>query len=462
VSVRIVAGVCLPLAGLVAWVYAQDYRARRHLEEARRAIERRNFSEASRQLERCLEIRPKRAANQFLAARTARRADAFDQAQEHLTKAEQLGWDPEAVRLERFLLQAQQGELPEGVERSLQQRSRRGPKDPEAPMILEALTKFYLQRLKAAQARDCLKRWRQLEPENIDMLLWEGWLWQEDADPVKALQHFERAVQLDPDNNEAVFRLAQLLLSTNQPRKVVGSYEQLRTRLPGQPAILLGLSKCRIELHELDEAKQLLDEILNDSRFAEVLGPTGQGPPRLPEQLDPATRAWLDQLMRLAPYDLRRPSYLHSMYAEALVERSKIAIQEEDDAQAESWLRQAVQIQPTHREAILKLWQCLEKRGRLDEAQQYRAQWQQLKDREVRAKELVRRSMNAPPDPNALCELADVLLTIGHEAEALAWLEIALRKDPRHQRTRQLLQEYHDRTGDPMAAGILHSVGATR
>jgi tetratricopeptide (TPR) repeat protein len=456
--VRIVGGLCLPLVGLAAWVYVGDYRARRYLEAARQAIARGNFPEANRQLARCLDIRPRSAANQFLAAQTARRADAYAEAEEHLTRAEELGWDAEAVRLERHLLRAQQGELSEATEKYLQTRARRGSQDPAAPLILEALTRFYLQRLKAAQARECLQRWRQLEPENIQVILWEGWLLQEDARPAIAFQHFERAAELDPENDEACFRLAELLFTTHQPQKTVSYYEQLQARLPGQPAIVLGLAKCRIQLGQIVEAKQLLDELLQDGRFAELLGPSYQGRPRLPEQLAPATRAWVLQAMQLAPYDQRRPRYLPSLYAQALIERSKLALQENEDAQAESWLRKAQQIEPHHQEALLKLSQCLEKRGQLDQAEQYRAQWQHLKDQHARARELIRRSANSHQDADSLCELAETLLAIGRDAEALAWLEIALRKDPRHQRTRQLLQQYHDGTGDPLAAGILQSV----
>ena len=462
--VRVVAGVCLPLAGLAAWMYAQDYRARRHLEEARRAIEHRNFPEASRQLERFLEIRPKNAANQFLAARTARRADAYDQAQEHLTRAEQLGWDPEAVRLENVLLRAQRGELSEAVEDYLDQRTRRGLQDPEALLILEALTKTYMQKGNYVEARDCLKRWLELEPENPQTLTWGGWLWLKDSNPTRALEQLERAVQLDPENDEARLRLAEVQFRTLQAEMAIANYQRLRQRLPGQPAVLLGLASCHMELVELPEAKPLLDEVLNDGRFAEILGPSRQGRRRLPEELSPGTRAWVGQAMQLAPYDLRHPSYLPSLFVEALVGRSKIALQEDDDARAESWLRQAAQIKPVDREAILKLWQCLEKRGQLEEAQKYRAQWQRLGEQLARVKDLIphHKFANSSLDSNVRCELAETLLALGHETAGLAWLETVLRQDPRHERARKLLADYVEQTGDPMAAGLLQSVSMTR
>jgi tetratricopeptide (TPR) repeat protein len=450
------------LLGFGVYVYVQGQRARRHLEEAERALERRNFSQAGQHLDQYLQIRPRSAAYQFLAARTFRRADAYDQAEEHLNRAQQLGWDPEAVELERLLSRAQQGDMTDAVEKDLHGRTRRESDRSDAPLILEALTKAYLQTSKSALASDCLSRWRELEPENIQMVIWRGWLLRKQGDPFAALDHFERAVQLDPENDEARMHLADLLLITLEPRKASEHFERLREQLPGQPAVLLGLANCRTELVQPAEAEQLLDELLNDARFAEILGPSLHGQRRLPETLSAETRTWVRQAVHLAPYNLRVPSYLPYLYAAALTARAKIALQEGDLGRAEAWLRQAVVLNPADRDANLKLWQCLERRGLREEAQTYEARCKALNEKHQQTEQMLRQVQVSDRDPDLRCQLGETLLELGRDPEALRWFESALRKDPRHGRTRKALQAYYDRSGDLMAAGILRNFPATR
>jgi tetratricopeptide (TPR) repeat protein len=452
--------VLLGLAVYGVYLHNQAQQARQHLEEAERALEGRQFGQAGQYLERYLQIRPRNAASQFLAARTFRRADVYDKAEEHLDRAEQLGWDRKAVHLERLLLRAQQGDMPEAAEKALWDLLQREPGRAEVPLILEALAKTYLQMLKPVQAMDCLRRWHALEPENVQMLMWRGWLFQDD--PVAALDYFERAVQLDPDNEEARMLLADQLLTSAQPAKAGEQYERLREQLPGQPAVLLRLARCRIELHQPAEAKQLLDDLLNDGRFAEVLGPSRQGQRRLPEPLSPPTRAWVQQALHMAPYNLRVPSYLPSLYAQALLARAQISLQENDPHSAEGWLRESVLLNPADQEANLKLSQCLEKQGKHAEAQTYRARWQSLKDQDQQAGELMERAKLSGRDPDLRCRLGELLLRLGRERDALHWFETALRQDARHERTRQLVQQYYDQSGDPMALSMLRSFAPAR
>jgi tetratricopeptide (TPR) repeat protein len=452
--------VLLGLVGYGLYVHNQSQQARHHLEEANRALERRNFSQAGQHLDRYLQIRPRSARYQFLAARTFRRADLYDHAEEHLNRAQQLGWEPAAVNLERLLIRAQQGDMPITAEKALWDLLQGEPGRVEVPLILEALAKTYLQMLKPVQAMDCLRRWHALEPENVQMLMWRGWLLQDD--PVAALDYFERAVRCDPDNEEARMLLANLLLTSTKPAEASEHFECLREQLPGQPAVLLGLARCRTELVQPAEAKQLLDEILNHGRFAEILGPSLQGQRRLPVDLSSETRLWVEQAVHLAPYNLRVPSYLPSLYAQALVARSQIAILENDTARAESCLRKAVVLNPTDPEASLKLCECLQKQGHHEEGQTYRARWQRLKDQDQRAVELLQQVKLSGQDPDLRCQLGETLLELGRDRDALHWFENALRQDPRHQRAHQLLQQYCDGCGDPMAVGILRSFSTAR
>src|SRR5207249_2930700 len=83
--------------------------ARYHLHAAQRALERYDLDEAQHHLDRYLKVHPGSAAAHLLAAQTARRRDAYPEAEQHLTVCTKLGGMTEASALERLLLSAQQG-----------------------------------------------------------------------------------------------------------------------------------------------------------------------------------------------------------------------------------------------------------------------------------------------------------------------------------------------------------------
>ena len=80
-----------------------------HYQRAVSAIDRRDFAEARRHLAICLKEWPNSAQTRFLAARTARRAGEWKEAQQLLKDSERLGWVPSAIDLERGLLAVRLG-----------------------------------------------------------------------------------------------------------------------------------------------------------------------------------------------------------------------------------------------------------------------------------------------------------------------------------------------------------------
>jgi Tfp pilus assembly protein PilF len=146
--------------------------------------------------------------------------------------------------------------------------------------------------------------------------------------------------------------------------------------------------------------------------------------------------------MHLAPYNLRVPGYLPTLYAKVLVDRAQLAVQENDPARAEAWLREAVTLNPADPKAHLALCHCLEKQGKNEEAQTYRKRWQRLKDQDERAGALLGQLKHFGQDADLRCQLGETLLELGSDRDALHWFENALRLDPRHERTRKVLQQY--------------------
>src|SRR5207302_3618447 len=63
-------------------------------------------------------------------------------------------------------------------------------------------------------------------------------------------------------NSGARQRLAEFLLATTDSTAALGHFEYLRRQDPGNPALLLGLARCRRRQGQTDEAKRLLDDLL--------------------------------------------------------------------------------------------------------------------------------------------------------------------------------------------------------
>src|SRR5258706_9075139 len=96
-----------------------------------------DFDEARQQLVQCLKVWPFSRATHLEAARMARKAGAFDQAERHLLAARKRGGEPEAINMEHLLLRAQRDDLA-SVEGELVARLEQN--HPDAVLILEVLT----------------------------------------------------------------------------------------------------------------------------------------------------------------------------------------------------------------------------------------------------------------------------------------------------------------------------------
>jgi tetratricopeptide (TPR) repeat protein len=436
----------LSVIGLGGYILYYYYQARGPLEDANRAIKRRDFVEAGKHLDKYLELRPDSPAVQFLAARTARRAGAYDKAEEHLAKAQKLGWTPEAIELERLMLAAQRGEISEDGEKYLHSFTQKQPEHEDVPIILEALTKGYMKSFKLFAANQCLDRWLEREPGNVQALLWRGWVRGHLNNHSGALEDYERAVEAAPDDVEARMRLADSLVANLQYQQAFEHYQRLHECLPDQPDVLLGLAVCREGLGQPEQAKQLLDQLLNDKRFAEILGPKPVVPLRLPAQLSPETVAWVRQCLQYAPLEMRQPDYLLSIYTGALFKRGELALRAKDYKRGEECLKLVVKLAPYNPLANERLALCLEQHGNKDEAKKYRAKAEALKEQMKKFQELSEQIARVQRDPDLRCQIGELLLQMGNAVEGLRWLESALRDDPQHERTRQVLEEYDRQT----------------
>jgi tetratricopeptide (TPR) repeat protein len=338
-----------------------------HYRAARQAIERRDFEEAHAHLALCLEIWPRSGETHFETARAARRAGRYADAERHLKICKELKRD-----------------------------------HPDSVLILEALAQGYLKNYDLIRAIECLSLWLDKGPANVQALIWRGDAYERMRRLDVAIADYRQAVELDPDNEDARRLLGASLLSSHHAVDAVAHFEWLYARRPGDPAIILGLGRCKYEIGQSEEALRLLDLALEAN-------------PRDPQ---------------------------------ALGERGKLALQLGDVAKAESCLRKAADLAPYEEEIVFSLVSCLEQQDKAQEAKTWRARLTQIEADLDRMKEVMQKIRLAPQDPTLRLEAGKLLIQNGQDQEGLRWLDSALQQDSAHGPTRDFLAQYFEKRGD--------------
>jgi tetratricopeptide (TPR) repeat protein len=380
---------------------APQARAWHHLRAAQSDLEHFRAAPARAHLRVCLEVWPSSARTHLLAARAARMAGAFDEAEEHLRQAQRLGQlPPEDVAFEWALYRAARGDLDE-VDQYLEARARKNPG--EVPLICEALTRGYLCTFRTLGAVGCADRWLRLQPDCLAALALRGKVWLAAHAADKGLPDLQRAVAGDPADAEARRDLALALLETRQDEKALPHLEHLRALRPGDPDILVRIARCHQTLGRTEEALALLDAVLAE----------------------------------------------HPRHGLALATRGQMALAAERFSEAEKWLRQAVEVVPQDHQAQWALYRALVQQGKKAEAGAQRGRAQQAEDRAEKLGEITTRKMSQRPhDPALHAELGVLLIQTGQKEVGKGWLESALGLDPGCRPAHAALADYYEAEGD--------------
>src|SRR5262249_41620054 len=113
---------------------------------------------------------------------------------------------------------------------------------PEAPLVLEAVTRGYLRQYRLPQARACLERWLEIQPDNPQALFMEGQVHLDYEHAVHAAaEKYRRVVQLDPQHEEARVDLAVALMELKNYAEAAEQLEYLRHAQPDNLRVQVGL-----------------------------------------------------------------------------------------------------------------------------------------------------------------------------------------------------------------------------
>jgi len=370
-----------------------------HFRAAERALARRDAAGAGRHAAQCLRVWIWSADTRLLAARAARREGDCDRAERLLQDCWRFGGDSGAINLEFNLIGAQRGEFSR-VENFLFGLVSQG--HPDSAHILEVLTRGYYATFQLAKARVCVERWLEHEPTEIEGWLWRARVYEKLLNRPETTNSYRRVIELDPANDDARLALAGLLAADHQPQEALEHLEYLRLRLGDITPILAGMAHCRRDLNQPDEARALLDQLL-----------------------------------------AREPDN-----AQVLAERGRLALAYEPAAEAEKWLVRAAGLMPFEKDINYSLYQCLQRLGKRQQAQEVLSRLQRIEADVDRIAVLVQAIARTPHDPALRCEAGQILIHNGQGAEGVRWLLSALREEPGHAAARAALADYYEYAGD--------------
>jgi tetratricopeptide (TPR) repeat protein len=392
------------LAGLalaVGWLW-QASRTRGEWRKAEAALERHDLASAAAHLERYLERRPGDTAAWFLAGRTARRLGRYPEAERYLSRCQQLGGVTDKTRLEWDLLRVQQGDIGDVHTRL---RGTIPPDHPDAPIVLEALARGYLNCGRLRDVLEACDLWGTREPDHPWPWLWRGEIFEQLGHTQEALKNYSQALEKAPDRRDVRLAMGRLLALARQSAQAAEHFEFLLARSPEDDEALLGLAACRFEQGRTEDAVRLVDQLL-----ARTPGSAG-----------------------------------------GLLLRGKAAMQRRDAAGAERWLRQAVREAPDNPEAWHQLTLAVRAQGKHDEADRLVPRLEEVRRDLARLKELAAAVARDPDDARPRHESGVVALRLGRLDEGVRWLQSALRARGDHRPTHAALAEHFRRRGDPRA-----------
>jgi tetratricopeptide (TPR) repeat protein len=392
----------LVIIGAIVGLTSKYVKAAYHGRVGRQELERFHSAAAAAHFRDYLAVWPRDPTTLLLAARAARRIAAFDEAQRYLDARKNVsGTDDDDLILEQVLLRAERGEMDQ-VQRFCQVL--RNQDHPDTPLILEALSRGYLRMFRLGEAEKCVEEWLQRQPTNVQAFLTQGLLFDQSGRLTDAIDSYRRAVQLDPERDEARLRLAGLLVHLHQDAEAAPHLEYLQKRQPADPQVWLLSARCQDQFGRQEEAERLLDEALK-----------------------------------------REPGF-----GPALAERGRLALQQGDNLAAEDWLRQAVAVEPGDYEVHYQFYLALQRNHKAEEASAEQGRMDQIQDDMKRIQEIVTRDMPRRPHDAALhYEAGMIALRAGSVAEGLRWLQSAVTENPRYAPAHRALAEYYRRTGSP-------------
>jgi tetratricopeptide (TPR) repeat protein len=264
-ALSVVAVCMLVIGGVAALVVYPEIRAKYHWEQAKKDIannylaETENHGGAEKHLEECLKVWKTDGEVHFAMARVSRRIGKFDQAREHLQKAKQHNWVASQIKLENILLKAQTGYLPEAT-KQLEPILEEGHQDDV--YILEALIIGCIQTNFLADANRWAMIWIRQHPDDWLAHYWHGIILEGANQHALAKDEYLKALELNPNGFDTHLRLAEVMMRERVSKEAMEHYEKALEADPQNASALFGLARCQQTFRSHDVTKATLDRLI--------------------------------------------------------------------------------------------------------------------------------------------------------------------------------------------------------
>lgn len=381
----------------LAWWTIESWaggRTRHELRAAQDAFANGQFDAARSHIQHCLAARPDDPDVHFLAARIERRSAQFETAEYHLKAYRRLRGITDEFQTEWILLRAQGGESPK-LEQSLWNCVRKD--HPQTLEILETLAACFIREGRFHAAITCLDDWLKRAPTNVLALEWRALARENLLQRDGAAEDYEKALKLDPDRWHVRLQLAKLLMDMARLPQAVLHLEILNKSHAREPAVQMAWGQCLFQQGENEQARRVFAGL-----HAKQANP------------QPMVLYYLGKL-------------------------------EADPAQAATWFRKVLALQPAHLEARFALHASLLQAGRDQEAATELRAYQAARAEAEQIKKLYERMEREPNNPEVLSKLGEQLLDRFNSPQAIHLLHRALAFDPNHRRARELLAKYRQK-----------------
>ncbi|HLW63671.1 MAG TPA: tetratricopeptide repeat protein [Gemmataceae bacterium] len=392
------------LVGAAVFAYPK-IRFERKFGAARKELEARHLLSAQDKIDSGLQRWPDDVSFHFLAARCARLRGNYVEAEKHLKRCQDDDELKGEVFLERALIRAARGDL--GVEPELQKLV--ADRNPEWGWILEAIAEGHLKQYRMVEAVNCADQWLQDQPDFPPALRLKAECVNLRAGADEAIPLYQRALERDPDYEEARYQLAQLLLEGRMKNipAALSHCEVLYRRRPQHLDYQVAYAIALVEAGRAEEARPVVEQILSQE-------------PQLPL---------------------------------GLLLRGRVALMTDHPDQALPWLQKALDRDRSRPQTYFDLAECLRRLGREAEATKMAQRGSEAEKESRRLSEITSRLIpESPHNADLYCEAGEIQLGFQNQDQALAWFARALQEDPKHLRAHRILAEYFEKAGNiPLA-----------
>jgi tetratricopeptide (TPR) repeat protein len=252
--------------------------------------------------------------------------------------------------------------------------------------------------------------WLQWRPDAPQARLMRAALYEGMGELASAARDYVAALERLPDNRFARIRLGELRLAEDRIDEAREQFLTCLAAYPDDADALVGMARCAHARREDEQAHGFLDAALAVSL--------------------PAPQA-----------------------AKVLAELGRLLLDEGKVAESIEALVQAVALAPAEAPIHHKLALALFRGGQAERGKYHDDRARQIRLKQERLITIRRSIIEKPNDADLRCEAGMILLEQGFADDGVGWLLAALKCDPGHRKTHQLLTDYYADAGNqPLAA----------